>query len=339
MTDTTLKMIIGLLAFFALTIVALGAGSNIYSALFPEDTSTQDLAQRIEFLVCGGGFGHLQQATENGCEPSERYARMIYSVMPDKSNPELDRLVFFSEGEQEMTPGAEPQINYPFKNPLLTPAICRQDINTIQNQGGFTERDCVSLSFQGVDMHTHPIRSRIDDESNWIQRVFNPQYEDYLDFDQTIPAVISPSETGFETPLFLLFIEYTPATHTQEAQLLITPFTEELLEQISPQPEPVRVGVTYSQGSAVDPEGNQRTTRPYCYTGDKWMYQAGTNTWISVDDFRGSPGGYLGHQELTQELTGADYNQGITILEEFSEREGFHVEIPEHPRSIRLACN
>ena len=351
-------MIISLIAFVALLIIALGAGSNIYSALFSEDTTTQDLAQRIEFLTCAGGFGGaLEESLQNGvCSPSDRYARTIYVASAEGSN----RMIFFESPQQTITwkvlQVSESQFvpdtrveELTYTNPLSSPAACF--LSTRDQE--ITPARCFALNIpQGtriasIAQKTGRLRGIDAFYPSTKTEEYTALYNTGHTYSEAVLEPINPrSQRGVVADFtFLLYLEYTPPTNEQPPRLLITTYDDDVFG--IPTPEAARVGVLHSgladSEEILQPNAQGRipSIRSWCYEDDTWKYKLPfINQWYSAsEDFQlGNRPGREGHRAITEELARSTFQEGLEVFEQYSQDPAFVIEIPLNSEAIKRAC-
>lgn len=350
MSDITLQLVLGILAFVALMFVALGAGSNIYAAVFPQDTSTQDLVQRLEFLACENNF-----QSQRSCQPNQRSAQMVFSFAA-RGNDDL--LIVFEKGEQEIlwdhqvvnsaftfgifNPTVTRQ-RYRYINPTTTAAVCRTVVN---EQVGIS--DCVPLLINETTRVSRQLGLRGGtDYSSHNHQEYTELYNDMLAYGE---AIIHPrKDYGEDIVLpewaFLLYLEYTPPSDDQPSRLLVTPYDQRT--HTVPTRQAARVGVRYdgspqaANPKPVNPSGRGITYRSWCYE-DEWKYQLPYRnldwTSASAEFYTVNAGGADGHQQLTQRLASSNFQEGVQVLVNHQSIDGYYVDIPSNPQSVRGAC-
>lgn len=344
-------MILGLFAFAALTFVALGAASNIYAAVFPQDTSTQDLAQRLEFLACENNH----QAT-NTCIPSQRPAQMVFGLGASDTE---DIMVVFERGGQDIVwdhtvirtlpfyighvfPLGTSITTVTYSNPLDSAAVCRGRQAEILHQA-----NCVPLLINEttkISRHLGPRGQRSYPTPKHEE--YTALYNDSLAYGESVVSAGLGFGGDINLPraAFLFYLEYTPPIDNQPPRLLVTRYDARTYE--AQPPEAARVGVRYdgdpllSNRQAVDAQGRQITYRHWCYDGE-WKYALSRrNQWHPAGGtyYEVNSGGRQGHQQLTRTLTASDFETGLQTLRDYGNTDEFIVELPTDPTAVRGAC-
>lgn len=350
MSDVTLQMILGLFAFVALMFVALGAGSNIYAAVFPQDTTTQDLAQRLEFLACENNF------KTNNCTTSQRPAQMVFGFAANDKN---DLVIVFERGGQEIVwdhtiiksnpffyfhqyPSYDIQ-RYTYTNPTNTAAVCKATVGEQVAIG-----DCTPLRINQTTRITRHLGEQ--GQSSYPTpkyQEYTELYEDSLTYGEALnePGIKFGEDIILPDYAFLLYLEYTPPSNTQQPRLLVTRYDQPSYTTLTSQA--ARVGVLYDADPrtdnkrAVDSNGSAVTYRGWCYD-DEWKYALPRrNQWhpASGEFYTINSGGLEGHEQLTQVLASNDFEGGLRTLQDYQGQEGYRVEIPTNSQAIRGACS
>lgn len=224
------SIVAGMFSFFVLSMVVLGAATNLFGAVFPEDDTTQQLADRIDYLVCGGGFG-----VEKNC-PSDRYARNVFVASPrDPDNPYQERLVVFQEQGQTIhftQPGFGIEERVAVTNPVDTAAVCKFDVAEPKNVYGCAPIEAENLAVSAIHHESFSFKWDVTDEQALQDPTHDAQYyaQLYDDSNTYSPAVIQtriPQNLDDEKPsLFHLYLEYTPARGDKPPRLLVTNYDE-----------------------------------------------------------------------------------------------------------------
>lgn len=238
MTDKAFTIPIELVAFAILMLLAFAWTADLYGALFPSDDTVYELADQLEYLACAGGFGTLEDSTENGCNASERYARTVRVI--DANDDGAQRIILFEAQDQTIfeyvqqgssTTSSSPwsgggvgtmqETTRQYTNPLESPAVCK-----LPEYEELQPRHCAPLQLpQGVRISTIP--TNVDSDSP--PRTYTNLYSDAQTYAAPVLSPAIPAHPDHVTPrrVFYLYLEYTP----EPPRILATTTTDDMLER------------------------------------------------------------------------------------------------------------